>query len=87
MMFLDNKSGLNYCPRTEIDHRSFVVFHDKLRRKGMKNKGPVCQTSTCNMSQSRKNQIAEQSKRDSESSKKVRSCFAKYILSNSSTRR
>ncbi|KAL5188497.1 putative serine/threonine-protein kinase [Glycine soja] len=39
------------------------------RRKGLKKKGHVYQTSACNVSQSRKNQTAEQSRRDSESAK------------------
>jgi len=47
-----------------------MLFHDKLRRKGLKNKGHVFQTSACNMNQSRKNNTSEQSRRDSESSLK-----------------
>ncbi|CAJ1937933.1 unnamed protein product [Sphenostylis stenocarpa] len=39
------------------------------RRKRLKNKGHVFQTSTCSMNQSLKNNTSEQSKRDSESSK------------------
>ncbi|XP_020215700.2 probable serine/threonine-protein kinase At1g54610 [Cajanus cajan] len=42
------------------------------RRKGLKNKGQVFQTSASNVSHSRKNQTAEQRWRDSESSKEKR---------------
>ncbi|RDX70014.1 putative serine/threonine-protein kinase, partial [Mucuna pruriens] len=43
------------------------------RRKGLKNKGQIFETSACNVSQSRKNQTAEQSKGDSESLKEEKS--------------
>ncbi|XP_027916714.1 probable serine/threonine-protein kinase At1g54610 [Vigna unguiculata] len=55
------------------DEDEYSQTKRRKRRKGLKNKGHVFQTSACNMNQSRKNNTSEQSRRDSESSLKGKS--------------
>ena len=51
--------------------KDYHHYKETMANKGEKKKGHVYQTSACNVSQSRKNQTAEQSRRDSESAKEV----------------
>lgn len=70
ILTINYSAALDFILWTDLDH-CLLLFIKKLRRKCLKNKGHVYQTSACNVSQSRKNQTAEQSRRDSESAKEV----------------